>query len=80
MHSHPHPLSIPQTTAWASDEQILSPDDQARVQGSSGKGEVKGIVVTQEIGIRSERMPGNEDPTVDWGFGSVKHDHRLSSA
>ncbi|KAL3605231.1 hypothetical protein FPOAC2_00173 [Fusarium poae] len=68
-----HPLSsMPQTTAWASDEQILPPP------GTSGGNNSKGIVVAQEISVQSEafddsnlRDVTNKDPAVhDWGYDS----------
>lgn len=79
---HSHPLSLPQTTAWASDEQILPQDDKNGVGNSTGKDQSKGIVVTQEVGIRTDRMPENTDvdPAAnDWGYGSVKRDPGFSS-
>ena len=63
-----HPLSIPQTTAWGSDEQIILPQ-----QGGSGDGKATGIVVTQEIGVRSERASKGDPAADDWGYGSSKH-------
>src|SRR5690606_3382097 len=66
-----HRLSIPQTAAWGSDEQIILPRGDGQADGK-GHG---GIVVTQEIGVRSERAPeGAADPAADdWGYGSPKH-------
>lgn len=76
---HSHPLSIPQTTAWASDEQILPQDDKNGVGKSTGKDHGNGIVVTQEVGVRSEQVPENVDPAAnDWGYGSAKRDHGFS--
>ncbi|QPC74671.1 hypothetical protein HYE68_005423 [Fusarium pseudograminearum] len=66
-----HPLStMPQTTAWASDEHILA--------GTSGGNNSKGIVVAQEISVQSEafddsnmRDVTSKDPAVhDWGYDS----------
>ncbi|RGP60312.1 hypothetical protein FLONG3_10920 [Fusarium longipes] len=63
-----HPLStMPQTTAWASDEHILP--------GTSGTS--KGIVVAQEISVQSEAFDDanlrdvTKDPSGhDWGYDS----------
>lgn len=46
----------------------------------TSKEEHKGIVVTQEVGVRTEQMPENVDPAAnDWGYDSVKRDNRFSS-
>ncbi|KAI0012720.1 hypothetical protein F4779DRAFT_566594 [Xylariaceae sp. FL0662B] len=78
----PHPLSIPQTNAWGSDEHILGED-----QKQAGQTHSKDIVVNQEISISSETVPSVDaaqpragaGATVvkgpekdDWGFDSRK--------
>lgn len=72
-----HPLSIPQTTAWGSDEQIILPQQNGQADGKANNA----IVVTQEIGVRSERVPeGEADPAADdWGYGTSKHGGRYFS-
>lgn len=59
-----------QATAWASDEQILPQENGKAARDSGGRG----IVVTQEVGIRSEHASETHDPSADdWGYGSVNH-------
>ncbi|KAH6880810.1 hypothetical protein B0T10DRAFT_609458 [Thelonectria olida] len=70
---HSHPLSIPQTTAWGSDEHILPEDSDGKSTNKDGNG---GIVVAQEISVQSDAVsdigPQNttaRDPSAnDWGF------------
>lgn len=58
---------MPQTTAWGSDEQVILP------QGVNGESK-SGIMVTQEIGIRTETAEeGAEPPNDDWGYNSSKN-------
>ncbi|KAI1075856.1 hypothetical protein F5B20DRAFT_584819 [Whalleya microplaca] len=71
----PHPLSIPQTTAWGSDEHILSEDQKRPAKAGS-----KDIIVDQEISISTETVPAaaavnpatvvNRPENDDWGFES----------
>lgn len=64
-----HPLSVPRTEAWGSDEQIILPQQGRSGDGKAGGG---GIVVTQEIGVKSERVSKGADPAADdWGYGSA---------
>ncbi|KAF4967688.1 hypothetical protein FSARC_4748 [Fusarium sarcochroum] len=66
-----HPLStVPQTTAWASDEHILPVNGDVKPAGRDG-----GIVVAQEISVQSEAAPDTKsrdvttNPAVhDWGY------------
>ncbi|KAM5349158.1 hypothetical protein ACJ41O_008981 [Fusarium nematophilum] len=68
---HPHPLSVPQATAWGSDEHILPGDSDGK---SSAKDANGGIVIAQEISVESEEAPkkdgrGPRDPAAnDWSF------------
>lgn len=53
---HVHPLSIPNDTAWASDEHILPADGgEKSTSNNSGSG---GIVVAQEVSVSSEVAEG----------------------
>lgn len=81
--THAHPLSIPNDTAWASDEHILP---MGKLDNSTSKEGGGGIVVAQEVSVRSEaaggRNPSPESGRLrgdDWGFqasagGSVPQD------
>ncbi|KAJ3546249.1 hypothetical protein NM208_g2092 [Fusarium decemcellulare] len=66
-----HPLSVPQATAWGSDEHILPEDSDGKSTRKDGPG---GIVIAQEISVQSEAIPADgrdasRDPvTNDWGF------------
>lgn len=56
------------------------PQDDKNGGKKTSKEEHKGIVVTQEVGVRTEQMPENVDPAAnDWGYDSVKRDNRFSS-
>ncbi|SPO06173.1 related to integral membrane protein PTH11 [Cephalotrichum gorgonifer] len=69
------PGITPQTTAWGSDEDILSQQAGDGESWSKIKEEGKGILVTQEIGVHSETVPGNNDPAAnDWGYSSSRTD------
>jgi hypothetical protein len=57
--SHPHPLSIPNDFAWASDEHILPTDNPGRSSGKDGGG----IVVAHEVSVRSDAAEGRESGT-----------------
>lgn len=66
----PGPLSIPQTGAWGSDEEILPQGDG---RGDGWKDDRKGIVVTQEIGVHSERGSENNVPeAAAWGYSTSR--------
>lgn len=66
-----HPLSVPQPTAWGSDEHILPEDSDGRSTNKDGNG---GIIIAQEISIQSEAASaveardGPRGPANDWGF------------
>ena len=72
--SHRHPLSVPQVTAWGSDEHILPEDTDGK--GSSQKDGSGSIVVSQEISVQSEERPPTAprdpaDPEAnDWASGT----------
>lgn len=80
---HPHPLSIPQATAWGSDEQILTGDESGK--NSTHKDGGGGIVVAQEVRIQSESIAPTDsrdthNPVAnDWGFSASasRHDRTL---
>jgi hypothetical protein len=73
--SHAHPLSIPNETAWASDEHILPVNNQEKSPSKDGGA---GIVIAQEVSVSSEvvedriaspksgRMRGD-----DWGVSNT---------
>jgi hypothetical protein len=74
--THAHPLSIPNETAWASDEHILPVSNQEKVGSKDGGA---GIVIAQEVSVSSEvveedriaspksgRMRGD-----DWGVSNT---------
>lgn len=85
--THKHPLSIPNDTAWASDEHIL-PAGKLETSTSKGtsKDGVAGIVVAQEVSVKSEAAgERNASPESgrlrgdDWGYktsaaGTLPHD------
>ncbi|KAF9781491.1 hypothetical protein IL306_013046, partial [Fusarium sp. DS 682] len=81
---HRHPLSAPKEgTAWGSDEHILPEDSDGKSLGrKDGSG---GIVIAQEISVRSEEMPAADSAAKDWGFkasvtrNSGQSDLRLAS-
>ncbi|RSL68624.1 hypothetical protein CEP54_002723 [Fusarium duplospermum] len=67
-----HPLSVPQPTAWGSDEHILPEDSDGR---STNKDHNGGIIIAQEISVQSEAASvveardGPRHPTAnDWGY------------
>lgn len=67
-----HPLSVPQPTAWGSDEHILPQDSDGRSTSKDGNG--GGITIAQEISIQSEAASaveardGTKGPANDWGY------------
>ena len=73
--SHAHPLSIPNETAWASDEHILPVNNHEDLTAKDGGAR---IVVAQEVSVKSEtakeriaspksgRMRGD-----DWGVSNT---------
>ena len=73
--SHAHPLSIPNETAWASDEHILPVNNHEDLASKDGGAR---IVVAQEVSVKSEtakeriaspksgRMRGD-----DWGVSNT---------
>ncbi|KAM5346021.1 hypothetical protein ACJ41O_011882 [Fusarium nematophilum] len=70
-----HPLSVPQPTAWGSDEHILPKDSDGRSTHKDGNG---GIIIAQEINVQSEAasvVEAREGPrdatTNDWGFKAL---------
>jgi len=73
--SHAHPLSIPNETAWASDEHILPVNNHGRLDTKQGGA---GIVVAQEVSVRSEvadeRSPSPKSGRMrgdDWGVSNT---------
>ncbi|KAJ4183736.1 hypothetical protein NW759_017062 [Fusarium solani] len=66
------PLSVPQATAWGSDEHILPEDMDGK--GPSQKDGSGSVVVSQEISVQSEELPPTDprdpaDPEAnDWAF------------
>lgn len=69
---HSHPLSVPQATAWGSDEHILPEDSDGK---SSNKDGNAGIVIAQEISVQSDPLTESDlqasrkDPAAnDWGY------------
>ncbi|KAM5349936.1 hypothetical protein ACJ41O_006441 [Fusarium nematophilum] len=66
---HRHPLSVPQVTAWGSDEHILPEDMDGK--GSPQKDGSSSVVVSQEISVQSEGRPPT-DPR-DPGDPEVNH-------
>lgn len=67
-----HPLSVPQATAWASDEHILSEDGNGKSSLHKDNG---GIIIASEVRVQSEQLPppsssnGEMDPAgSNWGY------------
>jgi hypothetical protein len=72
--SHAHPLSIPNETAWASDEHILPVNNREKLSSKGGNA----IVVAQEVSVKSEvadeRSPSPKSGRLrgdDWGVSNT---------
>jgi hypothetical protein len=77
-----HPLSLPQMTAWSSDEHILGEEE---TNGHIGRNQSpNGITVVKETVVKSEPRPAGQPnpsgpPIEAWEHTRADHTHHISS-